>query len=156
MPLSTWIEDFGRDLRYAFRSLSANPLFTGVAVLALALGIGANTAIFSVMNAVVLRLLPVHDPARVFNLTSDGQPNGASNTGDTNTSFSEHVFEQLRNDRQAFSDVMAYVPMGFNKIAVRSGNVPEEAAGEMVSGNLLQRVRRGRRMRPLADAHRRT
>jgi predicted permease len=135
VPLSLWIEDFGKDVRQAFRSLTANPLFAAVAVLALALGIGANTAIFSVMNAVVLRLLPIHDPARVFNLKCDGQPNGASNTGNSDTSFSVNVFEQLRKNRRAFSDVIAYVPMGFNKIAVRSGNVPEEAAGEMVSGN---------------------
>jgi hypothetical protein len=134
MPLL--LDDFAKDLRHAFRSLSANPLFTSVAVLALALGIGANTAIFSVMNAVVVRLLPVHDPERVVNLICDGQPNGASQTGNLDTtSFSVHVFEQLRTQRQAFSDVMAYVPMGFNKIAVRSGNLPEEASGEMVSGN---------------------
>ncbi len=129
------MESFARDLRYSVRALSATPLFTAVAVLALALGIGANTAIFSVMNAVVLRLLPVHEPERVFNLTSDGQPNGAGNTGNTETSFSVRVFERLRTDRQVFSDVMAYVPMGFNKISVRAGNRPEEAAGEMVSGN---------------------
>ncbi len=132
---STSVESFANDVRYAMRGLSAAPVFTAVAVLALALGIGANTAIFSVMNAVVLRLLPVHDPNRVFGVTCDGQPNGAGNTGDSTTSFSVHVFEELRKDRKAFSDMMAYVPMGFNKISVRFGNVPEEAAGEMVSGN---------------------
>ena len=129
------MQDFGKDLRHALRSLKANPLFVGVAVLALALGIGANTAIFSVMNAVVLRLLPVHDPERIFNITCDGQPNGAWNSGNSDTSFSVQVFQELRRDHNAFSDVIAYVPMGFNKIAVRSGDLPEEAAGEMVSGN---------------------
>ena len=135
MALLVWAEDFKKDLEHAVRSLKADPLFTTVAILALALGIGANTAIFSVMNAVVLRLLPVHEPDRVFNLSCDGQPNGAGNTGETETSFSVLVFEQMRKQTQIFSDVMAYVPMGFNKIAVRIGNVPEEAAGEMVSGN---------------------
>lgn len=135
MAVSTSFESFQKDLRYAVRGFAATPIFTAVAVLALALGIGANTAIFSVMNAVVLRLLPVHDPERVFGLKCDGQPDGASNTGNSDTSFSVHVFEELRKDHQAFSQVMAYVPMGFNKISVRFGNVPVEAAGEMVSGN---------------------
>jgi predicted permease len=116
--------------------MAANPLFAAVIVLTLALGIGANTAIFSVINAVVLRTLPVRDPQNVFLLrTEPGQPNGAGNTGNGDSSFSEYVFEQLRQNRHAFSDVMAYVPMGFNKIAVRSGNKFEEVAGEMVSGN---------------------
>lgn len=83
MALLVWMEDFKKDLVHALRSLRADPLFTTVAILALAIGIGANTAIFSVMNAVVLRLLPIHEPQRVFNLACDGQPNGASNTGDT-------------------------------------------------------------------------
>ena len=135
MSLLIWMEDFKKDLIHAIRSLRTDPLFTAVAILALALGIGANTAIFSVMNAVVLRLLPVHEPEKVFNLACDGQPNGASNTGDTETSFSVPVFEQVRKQTHIFSDVMAYVPMGFNKIAVRIGNTPEEAASEMVSGN---------------------
>ena len=135
MPLSIWIDDFRKDLGYAVRSLTSDPLFSAIAVLAVALGIGANTAIFSVMNAVVLRLLPVQDPERVVNLSCDGQPNGAGNTGDSETSFSVPVFQQLRKEKRIFSEVMAYVPMGFNKIAVRFGDVPQEAAGEMVSGN---------------------
>ena len=56
------IEQLGQDLRYAFRTLAANRLFTLLAVLSLALGIGANTAIFSFMDAVLLRSLPVADP----------------------------------------------------------------------------------------------
>src|SRR5579883_35295 len=134
--MSEWFADFSKDLKLALRSLGANPLFALVVVLTLALGIGANAAIFSVINAVVLRTLPVRDPQNEFLLhTEPGQPNGAGNTGDNNTSFSEYVFEQLRKDKHAFSDVIAYVPMGFNKIAVRSGNRFEEVAGEMVSGN---------------------
>jgi predicted permease len=125
-----------KDLQKAVHGLQSNPLFASVAILTLALGIGANTAIFSVINAVVLRLLPVHDPEQVYFLRTDpDQPNGASNTGNSDSSFSEYVFEQLRQDHRVFSDVMAYVPLGFNKIAVRSGSVPEEVAGEMVSGN---------------------
>lgn len=60
-----WIEAIGQDLRYAVRVLRRNPGFTVVAVLTLALGIGANTAIFSLLDVVVLRALPVHDPAQL-------------------------------------------------------------------------------------------
>lgn len=59
------IETFWRDLRYGARQLRLNPLFTTVAVLSLALGIGANTAVFTLLDQLVLRLLPVSDPARL-------------------------------------------------------------------------------------------
>ena len=120
----------------ALRGLAAQPMFATIAILMLALGIGANTAIFSVMNAVVLRALPVRDARQIFLLrTEPSMPNGAYNTGNGDSSFSESVFERLRDEHQAFVDVMAYVPLGFNKIAVRASGRVEEAAGEMVSGN---------------------
>jgi len=62
----TLLEDFARDLRYALRLLRRSPVFTAVAVLSLALGIGANTAIFSLADAVIFRKLPVRDPERLF------------------------------------------------------------------------------------------
>lgn len=136
----TWnlAEDLLKDLRYALRSLLANPLFALVAILTLALGIGANTAIFSVINAVLLRGLPVPNPQQIFFVhVEPGQPDGANNTGNSDSSFSEYTFEQLRTQHQAFSSVMAYVPLGGNKIAVRVGPVPEEAMVEMVSGDFF-------------------
>ncbi len=139
--MPNWMNDFSKDLRQTFRGLRDNPLFAVVAILTLALGIGANTAIFSVVNAVVLRSLPVHDPQQVFFLrTEPSQPNGAGDTGNKDSSFSEYVFEQLRQDHRVFSDVIAYVPLGFNKIAVRSEKLPEDVAGEMVSGNYFTGV----------------
>lgn len=137
----TWLDDLGMDLRYTGKMLRANPLFTVIAVLTLALGIGANTAVFSVMNAVVLRSLPVRDPQQLVYLrTIPNQPDGASNTGNGDSSFSEYVFEQLRGNHHVFSNLMAYVPLGLDKISVRSGKVPEEEAADMVSGNFFSGI----------------
>jgi predicted permease len=136
----TWnlLEDLLKDLRYSLRSLVANPLFALIAILTLALGIGANTAIFSVINAVLLRGLPVHNPEQLVYLhVEPGQPDGAGNTGNSDSSFSEYVFEQLRTQRQTFSSLSAYVPLSSNKIAIRIGSLPEEAGAEMVSGDFF-------------------
>jgi predicted permease len=104
----------------------------------LALGIGANTAIFRVTNAVLLRRLPVHDADQLVSLrVNPSQPDKAGNTGDSQTSFSYLVFERLRTRRDAFSDLIAHVPLGFNKISVRHQAEPEEAEASMVSGNLF-------------------
>ena len=72
-----WLEDLGKDLRYTVRTLRRSPGFLTVSVLSLALGIGANTAIFSLINAVMLRSLPVQEPERlvqITRLTPDGKP----------------------------------------------------------------------------------
>ena len=134
-----WLEDLRKDFRYSFRSLAANPLFALVTILTLALGIGANTAIFSVVNAVFLRGLPVQHPEDLVYLrVLPGQPDGAMQTGNNgDSSFSESVFERLRTQQEVFASLIAYVPLGFNKIAVRMGSLPEEASVEMVSGNLF-------------------
>ncbi|MGI9074786.1 MAG: ABC transporter permease [Bryobacteraceae bacterium] len=134
----TWLDDVVKDVRHSGRMLRVNVLFSVVAVLTLALGIGANTAIFSVTNAVLLRALPVQNPHQLFYLhVLPGQPDGAGNTGDSESSFSEYVFERLRTQHQAFSNLLAYVPVGLNKIAVRAGAIPEEAAVDMVSGDFF-------------------
>jgi predicted permease len=142
------MHSFRQNLRFAIRQLAKTPGLALVCVLTLALGIGANTAVFSVMNAVLLRSLPVSDPSRVFYLHTTGAPNNAGNTGNWETSFSYPVYEALRQN-QTFSDVMAYVPLSIDKVAVRLGNAqPEEAEADMVSGNFFSglgvKMERGR------------
>ena len=97
-----------QDLRYAVRMLLKNPVITSIAILTLALGIGANTAIFSVMNALVLRMLPVADPSRLAlfgNGDSMGSTDGFPNR-DT-TLFSYPMFRELQRNNRVFSDVAA-------------------------------------------------
>jgi predicted permease len=125
------------DLPFAMRVLAKNPVFTAVAVITLALGIGANTAIFSAMNAVLLRSLPVKNADRLVWLRFQNQPRDTSQTGFGDRSHSEPAFEQLRAQREVFSDVVAFVPLSFSKTIVRVGDAPEEAAADMVSGNFF-------------------
>jgi len=133
-----------RDLRYALRQLCKSPAFTLTVVLMLALGIGANTAVFSVMNAILMQLLPVSHPeglSYVRMANDEDQPPGGSNTGSSNTSFPEGAFEVLRQRGDVFEELIAYVPLSFTgSVAVRHGGLPEEAEGEEVSGNFFSGV----------------
>ena len=126
-----------QDIRYALRQLRKNPGFTAVCVLTLALGIGANTAVFTVMNAVMLRFLPVPNPQQLVYVQTSGWPSGASQTGMGEYSFNEASFQELRKQKGVFSDLMAFVPISLNKTAVRFGDRPEEVEADMVSGNFF-------------------
>ena len=126
-----------QDLKFAVRQLRRTPGFAVVAILTLALGIGANAAVFSVMNAVMLRYLPVPNPQQLVLLHYTDQPENSSQTGYDDTSLSEPVFASLRKQTDVFSDLVAFVPLGIPKIAVRIGDDPEEAAVDEVSGNFF-------------------
>jgi predicted permease len=130
------LDKFARDLRFSLRSLLKSPGFALTAVLTVALGVGANTAVFSVMNAVLLKNLPVSDPQRLVYLRLSGPPRGTG-TVDSNATFPYAVYDVLRKQTSAVSPLIAYVPLSGSKVAVRYGNQPEEAEGDMVSGTFF-------------------
>jgi predicted permease len=131
------VERFLRDLRLASRMLLKSPIFAATAIITLALGIGANTAIFSVMHAVLLRMLPVRDPQQLFYLTHQHEPPNVNTTGDTRYTYGINVYERLRQDRSVFSDLIAYAPLSLRKVAVRLGGSPDEVTADEVSGNFF-------------------
>ena len=143
-----WLDKLWRDVRFGARGLRQSPGFAVTSILTLALGVGANTAVFSVMNAVLLRSLPVQDPQSVVYVKTSGAPRHGNNTGDWETSLSYPVYDALRQQKNVLSEVMVYVPLSIDKIAVRIGKQPEEAEGDMVSGTFFSglgvRLARGR------------
>ena len=134
--LRVWTDKLVRNIRFGARSLWQAPGFTWIAVAMIALGVGANTAVFSVMNAVLLRLLPVHDPQRLVFLRTTRMPAGSSFIEDY-SAFSWPVYQTLRTRRDAFSDVIAVAPPSIDKINARIGKEPLQAEADMVSTNFF-------------------
>ena len=141
----TFLEQFVQDLRYALRSMAANPLFTATAVLSLALGIGANTAMYSFMDAILLRGLPVPHPEElvIAEWHSPGRPGvirGINGTfhrygkgGTLSPNFPFAVYETLRAEKDTFSTLFGYTyAQNFNVII---GDEAESIQGGYVSGN---------------------
>ncbi len=116
------------DIRYAFRTFRKSPVFVAVAVVSLALGIGANTAIFTLIDQVLLRTLPVKDPQQLVLLWTRGSHYG-SNTGPNKVSYP--MYEDFRDKNQVFSGMFSRNGEDFS--VVFEGKT-ERVAGELVSG----------------------
>jgi predicted permease len=129
-----FMETFWRDLRYTVRALRKSPGYALVAVLSLALGIGANTAIFSLVNQVMLRMLPVHDPAHLVLLHREDQMQGTSTADNNESVFSYPMYRRLRDDGRAFSGVIARA--GVAVTLLYQGNA-ESVGADLVPGNFF-------------------
>ncbi len=124
-----------QDLRFALRQLRRAPAFTLTAVLTLALGIGATTAIFSLLDQALLRSLPVHDPASLVILEGTGkmwQGHSSSHGGDPEAYFSVPMYRDLHDQNHVFSGLLATAPADIN---LTHANTSEAARTELVSGN---------------------
>ena len=127
------MENLIKDLRYGIRVLIGSPGLTAVAVITLALGTGANTAIFSLMDHVLLRRLPVQRPEELVILRSPGPRQGHTwSDGDDNESFTYPMYKALRDNNTCFTDLSARIPVS---LAVAEGAQTEQTSGELVSGN---------------------
>src|ERR1043165_2891132 len=117
------------DLKFALRALRHSPLFTAIAVLSLALGIGANTAIFSLTDQLLLRLLPVEDPDSLVMLYQNGT-NMGGNDGERTNSYP--IYQDYQQRAEAFSEVFCQKP---SDVAITLDGQTELVSAEMVSGN---------------------
>src|SRR5579863_7320431 len=139
-----------RDSKYGLRMLARNPGFTAVAILTLALGIGANTAIFSLLDAVMLGSLPVRDPGHlfVFKWSARGNPayhgyssfegcfDDGTHPAASGCSFSRPVFDQMRSQANVFSGVTAFA--GPAQLDLSGNGQASMVNGELVSGGFFQ------------------
>jgi predicted permease len=125
------------DLRYGFRMLFKSPGFTAVAVLTLALGIGANTAIFTLIDAVILRSLPVRSPDELFSVGDASRPTALWYGGPMLNIFSYPLYQRLREQNRVFTGLLASGKAGRIDMSVGDGPF-EEVRGRLVSGNYFE------------------
>src|ERR1700689_2348853 len=123
-----------QDVRYALRMLRKSPGFAAIAVVTLALGIGANTAIFTLCDQVLLRRLPVRDPQELVQLRYSGSDTGRTSSRSSNHGdyFSYPMYHNLRDGNTVFSGMLATFT---RQVGVQWHNQPELANAELVSGN---------------------
>lgn len=128
MNMMGWLDTAFRDFRYALRTLRRSPGFVAVAALTLALGIGANTAIFTLLDQVLLRLLPVKDPQRLVLLTMRGRYYGNNWGGNA---ISHPMFRDFQNHNDVFSGMFCRFP---TEVALTASGQSELVRTELVSG----------------------
>src|SRR5262245_18456640 len=127
-----WLEDLWQDLRYGLRMLSKNPSFTSIAVVTLALGIGANTVIFSLTNTALLRSLPFRDPSRLV-VINNTHPEIA---GNVDVTMSYLNYKDLKEQSVSFQDMAVYSPFRGEKALSYNGEA-DVVSCTLVSHNLF-------------------
>jgi putative ABC transport system permease protein len=136
---AVWLESVRGDLRYAVRALRASPAFATVAILSLAIGIGANTAIFSLIDSVMLKSLPVVHPEQLVVVTvgDSASDSGLGAKGQTfgNSVFTNPMWEQIRDRGSSFG---SYAVSGTTSFDLASGGEARPAAGEWVNGDFFR------------------
>jgi putative ABC transport system permease protein len=130
------INEVAQDLHYGLRQLRRNPGFTAVAILTLALGIGANTAIFNVVNALMLRSLPVRAPEQLVAIGNPIHVHGWSNGTPRTDIFSYPLYCQVRDNNSVFSSLLASSHIDSLQIRIDGG--AERARGRLVTGNYFE------------------
>jgi predicted permease len=128
MEMRGWVEMVGRDFKYALRTLRRSRGFAAVAALTLALGIGANTAIFTLLDQVLLRLLPVKNPQQLVLLTMRGRHYG-NNWGGNAISYP--MYRDFQDHNEVFSGMFCRFPQ---PVSMTYGGQAERTLGELVSG----------------------
>jgi predicted permease len=131
----TWLEDLLQDVRYGLRMLRKNPGFTAVAVLTLALGIGANTAIFQLIDAVRLRTLPVEDPSTLAIVHLNNNHWGKGDFEGPYANFTFPLWQQVQQRQQAFSSIAAW---GTEALNLAKGGEVDKAKAVWVSGEFFR------------------
>ena len=133
-----WLETFLQDAGYGVRSMLRTPAITLVALISLALGIGANTAIFSFLDAVMLRSLPVHEPQQLVKL-GDQDASGITDSFAATQLYSYPFYRQFQQKNAVFSDTAAYYSMTNHPHGFVDGRQdPEPINVQTVSGTYFQ------------------
>ena len=128
-----FLDEFSQDLRYAFRTFRRDRAFVAIAIIILTLGIGANIAVFSVVNTILLRPLPFHDPQQlVFIAAADAK------SGMSSLTYSADAYEEFKRQNNSFQDVTGYFAFsGPNNIKLTRNGDSLPVTGLMVVGNFF-------------------